>query len=374
MKAKGQTQLKRCTEDTTRLLTSSRYSALKDKFPTPALPKTSKHILGLHFEFPETDRLCRGQISHRRVSSTAVGRGEQLTQMARILRRLQDISPVVTETFESESEAAVLEQLEAVANAIVTQWKERDLAVEKSKARESDLAQEMHRIETEKQRLAGQEEELKQAKQDFDQSREQWEQLQQERIQALQARETAISLKEREIQSSAITLEKERLACTKMRKRLRETDVQVKKLQVSLGLTARTCEVQSRLKNIVKQESLLNAVAEDLQYQRSNLLAKLESTLTEIAPGRDAEEEEKQEVLRQPFKDCSNLMATRELRSRSKTSTQDTTRLYRTLSRDRPVDITEIYSEIEELGPLDLTPKDVLTPKSLRSSREPFES
>lgn len=373
MKAKGQTQLKRCTEDTTRLLTSSRYSAFKDKFPTPVLPKTSKHVIGLHFEFPESDRLFRGQMSHRRVSSTDVGRGEQLSQLVRILRRIREVWPGGAEANEPDSEAAALELLETAVNAVVVQSKERELAVEKDRTRESDLAVEMKRIETEKQRLAGQEEELKQAKQDFDQSREQWERSQQEQIQAIQARETALSLKEREMQSTALILEKERFACTKMRKRLRETDAHVKKLQAGLGLTARTNEVQSRLKNIVKQESLLNAVAEDLQYQRSNLLAKLESTLTEIAPGRDAEEEEKQEVLQGPFKDCSNLMATRELRSRSKASTQDTTRLYRTLSRERPVDITEIYSEIEELGPLDLTPKDVLTPKSLRNSREPFE-
>jgi len=373
MKAKGQSQLKRCTEDTTRLLTSSRYSAFKDKFPTPALPKTSKHILGLHFEFPESDRLFRGQMSHRRVSSTDVGRGEQLSHLVRIWRRIREVWPGAAETNEPDSEAAVLELLETAVSAVAAQSKERELAVEKAKTRESDLAQEMNRIETEKQRLAGQEEELKQAKQDFDQSREQWERLQQEQARAFQAREAAVSLKEREVHSTGLALEKERFACAKMRKRLREADAQMKKLQASLGLTARTNEVQSRLKNIVKQESLLNAVAEDLQYQRSNLLAKLESTLTEIAPGRDAEEEEKQEVLRGPFKDCSNLMLTRELRSRSKTSTQDTTRLYRTLSRDRPVDITEIYSEIEELGPLDLTPKDVLTPKSLRSSREPFE-
>lgn len=378
MKAKPLSQLKRCTEETARLLTSSRYSALKDKFSGAVVSKTSKNILGLHFEFPDSDRLLRGQGSHRRVSSTGVGRGQYLAQLVRILRVLRDISPLTTlDNGEIHTETEALELLETTVNAIVTHTKEKETNFDSLKNREYEIKQEMKKMEVEKGRLSGQEEELKQAKQDFDQCREQWERQHQEQLQALTLREAEIEQKATETQHSAAMLEKERLicasACAKMRKRLQEAEKQIKKLQTESTFSTRTCEMQSRLKNIVKQESLLNAVAEDLQYQRNTLLAKLENTLTEIAPQRDAEEE-KEEVLGGTLRDCSNLMVTRELRSRSKASTQETTRLFRTLSRDRPVDITEIYSELEEMTPLDLTPKDVLTPKSLRSSRSTFES
>lgn len=374
---KGQSQLKRGTEETAKLLLT-RQAVFKEKYPVPAstraAPRSTKNILGLHFEFPDTERgtnLSRVTSSHRRVSSTEVGRCELLGQLLRLYNLLRTAVGNLPEVPDAGSEKSVAECLEAGVVVLLTQLKAKEQEVEGLSVRVQAAPRE---IEQQKRLLSGQEDELRQARVDLDQSREMCERTFAERLRQLEEREAAIESREKETQAILAQMERDRIAlttaCAKMRKRAKDAESQVKRLQTTQNETTRCSEVQTRLKNIVRQESLLNAVAEDLQYQRSSLLAKLETTLTEIAPVQDADSSKpnfSEEICVDfnPLKDCSNSISSRE-RARSKDSTQ---RLYRTLSRERPVDITEIYSEIEGRNDtLDLTPKGVLTPKSLRSS------
>jgi len=296
---KSKVQFKRGSED------RSRAGSRGVVVPRPGA-RTTRHQQDLHFEFPESDRaLQKAAVSHRRVSSTDTGPDDRRSQLLRVYSLIRSAYGSLPEVSERVSEEQVLQHIEAGVVLTMAQLAAKDQEIQELKA-EGGLTQ--------------------------------------EHLKALQGREEAVSAQEAELKSAWTAFERERSETGKLQSRLKAMERHVKSLQNTQTLAS--LDVQARLKALLNQESLLNAVAEDLQYQRCSLLTRLESTLAEASPEPSLSES--------LLKDCSNLLSTR---SKSKGSTQDSTRL------SKAADITEIYSELED--PLEVTPKGVLTPTSL---------
>ena len=272
--------------------------------------RTTRYQPDLHFEFPESDRgLQRSAASHRRVNSTEAGSDERRNQLMRVYILIRTAYGSLPEVGDRISEEQVLQHIEAGVVLTMAQLAQKDQEIQELRAEVC---------------------------------------LTQEHLKALQRREEAVNAKDAELKSAIAAFERERSeissASSKLKSQLRAMERHVKVLQSTQTLGNQ--DVQGRLKALLNQESLLNAVAEDLHYQRCSLLTRLESTLAEVSPEPSLSDS----LLR----DCSNLLSTR---SKSKGSTQDSARL------SKAADITEIYSELEAVQ--DDTPKDVLTPKSL---------